>query len=135
MESDDALCEHPRVRITGHGIDVIDVIAVERLRSRPYFDERCFTELERDESGGSSSFLAGRFAAKEAVLKALGTGLVNGLSWRDIEIRRLASGEPVVVLSGGVERLATTKGVVEIFISISHSGTVAMASAIAVVAG
>jgi len=123
------------MRIVGHGVDVVEIVAVEQLRLRPHFDERCFTDPERRDAEAAASvtaFFAGRFAAKEAVLKALGTGLIDGLSWLDIEVRRSPSGAPAVVLNGGVAALAATQGVTELFVSISHSETVAIASAIAV---
>jgi holo-[acyl-carrier protein] synthase len=74
--------------------------------------------------------LAGRFAAKEAVLKVLGTGWRDGIRWTDIEIRNLPSGEPRVFLSGRVRQIADQMDLVEILISISHIETHAIASAI-----
>jgi len=71
--------------------------------------------------------LAGRFAAKESVIKALGTGLEP----RDVEIRRAGFGPPRVVLLGSAKRIADSKGVTEIKVSISHSGGIALAFAVA----
>lgn len=108
------------------------------------FVQRCFTALEQadaPESPGASSgrsapamaqHFAGRFAAKEAVLKALGTGLADGIAWTDIEVSRSASGRPLVRLSGRAEKLARALGAREWWLSISHSAGVATASAIAV---
>lgn len=116
----------------------MELAAIERLRGRPHFDERCFTDAEHHDAAEVASvtaFFAGRLAAKEAVLKALGTGLIDGLSWRDVEVRRRPSGQPVVALNGGVAQLAAKLGVAQIYISISHSETLAIGSAIAVSAG
>jgi holo-[acyl-carrier protein] synthase len=76
--------------------------------------------------------LAGRFAAKEAVLKALGTGFGNGVAFSDVIIRRAPGAPPQVRLSGGAAKAAKERGVVEWHLSISHAGSVAMASAIAI---
>jgi len=75
--------------------------------------------------------LAGRFAAKEAVLKVLGTGWTAGISWRDVEVRNERSGRPVVRLDGRCLQLSEEQGITEILISISHIETHAIASAIA----
>jgi holo-[acyl-carrier protein] synthase len=125
------------VRIVGHGVDLVDLVSLEQLRHRDHFDERCFTNGEREdgaESPNINAFLAGRFAAKEAILKALSTGLIDGIAWHDIEVRRAQSGAPSVRLSGGVGKLAAAQGVTDVFISISHTESVAMASAITVTA-
>jgi len=76
--------------------------------------------------------LAGRFAAKEAVLKVLGTGWRNGICWTDIEVRNEPSGQPVVKLAGRCAEIAQANGLHKILISISHIGTHAIASAIGV---
>ncbi|HEX6970726.1 MAG TPA: holo-ACP synthase, partial [Limnochordia bacterium] len=77
-------------------------------------------------------WLAGRFAAKEAVMKALGTGWRAGVSWREIEIIRLPSGEPRVRLSGRAEAAARRRGVSAVWVSISHDRRQAIAQAVAV---
>ncbi|HYR27544.1 MAG TPA: holo-ACP synthase, partial [Thermoanaerobaculia bacterium] len=108
---------------------------LDQLRARAHFDERCFTDAERRDSAGVASatmFFAGTFAAKEAVLKALGTGLIDGISWHDIEVRREASGAPAVSLSGRTAIVAAEQRVRMILVSISHTETVAMASVITV---
>ena len=74
--------------------------------------------------------LAGRFAIKEAVLKVLGTGWQNGISWTDIEVVNNAAGKPSVALTGRCEEIAKERGIVDIDISISHIETHAIASAI-----
>lgn len=99
------------------------------------FLRRVFTPAERDYCLGrknSTQHLAGRFAAKEAVLKVLGTGWRDGIAWTDIEIRNLPSGQPVVHLSGKCREIADELGLSSILISISHIETHAVASAIGV---
>jgi holo-[acyl-carrier protein] synthase len=73
---------------------------------------------------------AARFAAKEAVSKAFGTGFAGQLSWRDIEIRRKASGEPFVVLHAGAAALAKRLGIHTVLVSLSHSQDYAVANAL-----
>ena len=77
-------------------------------------------------------YYAGRFAGKEAVAKALGTGFAGDVTWRGIEILRRESGAPYVRLSDEVLELATSLGITDWFISISYHDGVAMASVIAV---
>jgi holo-[acyl-carrier protein] synthase len=78
-------------------------------------------------------FLAARFAAKEAVSKAFGTGICAELGWQDIEIRRKESGEPFVVLHGAAERLLAARNARQLLVSLSH--TQAHATAIAILEG
>ncbi|MCY2924280.1 MAG: holo-ACP synthase, partial [Planctomycetota bacterium] len=73
---------------------------------------------------------AGRFAAKEAVLKVLGTGWSNGIAWTDIEVRNDLAGRPEIVLQGRCAEIAADQGLVKILVSISHIATHAIASAI-----
>ena len=92
-----------------------------------------FTELEIDycqrKRDAVSSFAA-RFAAKEATMKALGTG-VRGVSWKDIEVTRQRSGAPGIQLYGRAEKRAANLGITEISISLSHSREYAVAFVIA----
>ena len=97
------------------------------------FLKRLFTPLELDYCTGRKrefEHLAGRFAAKEAVLKVFGTGWKNGINWTDIEINNLPSGQPKVKLTGKCTEIADQLGITEILISISHIETHAIASAI-----
>jgi holo-[acyl-carrier protein] synthase len=80
----------------------------------------------------STQHFTGRWAAKEAILKAIGTGWRRGISWRDMEIRNDSSGKPVVAIRGGVQEVVEQLGVREILVSISHCHTHATAVAIAV---
>jgi holo-[acyl-carrier protein] synthase len=123
--------------IVGHGIDLVDIERIERMvrEHGARFLERCFTPSERAYCAANPKrqveHLAGRFAAKEAVLKALGTGWSGGIAWTDIEIVRDAAGQPGVVLSGPCLLAAQRLGVRRWLLSISHISTHATASAIA----
>lgn len=117
--------------ILGLGTDVVEVArfaeAMQRRGER--FIERLFTETERAHCAGRPERLAARFAAKEAVLKALGTGL-SGCRWVHVDIVPEASGAPRVVLSGGALETARRMGVTDIHLSISHTRSTAMALAV-----
>jgi holo-[acyl-carrier protein] synthase len=71
--------------------------------------------------------LAARFAAKEAVSKAFGTGIGKAMGWKDIDVHRKPSGEPFVVLAGGAKKLAEGRGVARVWITLSHTEHQAMA--------
>ena len=98
--------------IIGIGSDLIDIRRVEKSLERfgERFTQRCFTEIERAKSDGRKNRAASyakRFAAKEACSKALGTGLAMGISWKDMAVSNLRSGQPVMALTGwAAERLA-----------------------------
>ena len=115
------------------GIDLIEIERVhsmiERYGSR--FLERVFTPQEITELRENTASLAGRFAAKEAVAKALGTG-IGAVAWREIEILRGPRREPVLHLHGAAARLASELGLGEWSLSISHSQTHAVAMVVAV---
>jgi holo-[acyl-carrier protein] synthase len=125
------------LRILAHGVDVVDLAEFERLLVAPKgeYAKRCFTRNEIDKVGVGhrrTERLAARFAAKEAVLKALGTGWVTGISWKDIEVHSAPNGAPSIKVYGEVERLAREKGIARFLVSLSHSNTVAMASVIGI---
>ncbi|MEM9882189.1 MAG: holo-ACP synthase [Planctomycetota bacterium] len=126
------------MRIIGHGVDLVDKARVERLLAEhgERFLARCFTDAERAYSDGNArrrmEHLAGRFAAKEAVLKVLGTGWSGGIAWTDAEVVREPSGRPTVVLHGRCAEVAAELGITEWWLSISHIETHAVASAIGV---
>jgi holo-[acyl-carrier protein] synthase len=73
---------------------------------------------------------AARFAAKEALSKAFGTGIGKAMGWRDLDVRKKESGEPYVVLSGGAEKMAKESGVTKVWISLSHTDESGMATII-----
>jgi holo-[acyl-carrier protein] synthase len=118
-----------------HGVDMVpcDRLAAALQRHGQKFLERVFTQAERDYCFARKrhvEHLAGRFAAKEAVLKVLGTGWRNGIRWTDIEVVNEPSGRPQVRLAGECRRLADQMGMEQIAVSITHIGTHAVASAI-----
>jgi holo-[acyl-carrier protein] synthase len=119
----------------GHGTDLVEVERIQEILGKQghRFLERLYTPGERVMAGEAPSvrFLAGRFAAKEAVLKALGTGWIRGLAWTDIDVGRLPSGKPTVLLSGGCRRVAEELGIVRLDVSITHTAEHAAATAIA----
>ncbi|HZD60162.1 MAG TPA: holo-ACP synthase [Anaerolineae bacterium] len=121
--------------IKGIGIDIIEVNRIEQAISRrKRFAERVFTESERDyclSRRRPHLHFAVRFAAKEAAVKALGSGM-RGVRWTDFEIRRDKWGRPYLRLSGNAAAMARERGICDIFISLSFSRESAIASAIAV---
>lgn len=116
----------------GIGTDIIEIERVELAikRSGQEFLDRVFTPAEQSYCGGKVQCLAGRFAAKEAVLKALGTGL-RGLRWTNIEILPNYQGKPEVRLTGGALELAAGMDIAKIMVSISHDRGRAVAFAVA----
>jgi holo-[acyl-carrier protein] synthase len=122
--------------IVGHGIDIIETARIKRSVEEhgERFLDRVFTPAEqaycRLNRKRFFEHLAGRFAAKEAVLKVLGTGWRGGIAWTDIEILPEPSGQPKITLSGECLRIATSVGIVHWHVSISHIETHATASAI-----
>ena len=123
--------------IVGHGIDVVEIPRLADLLSKhgPRFVERVFTQAERDYCSGKKrevEHLAGRFAAKEAVLKVLGTGWSGKISWQDVEVTNNVAGQPSVRLSGECARIAAEMNIRKVLISISHTESWAAASAIGV---
>ncbi len=123
---------HLRIDI---GTDLIEIERVEAaMRRHPEgFGKRVFTKEENNYcSKKKNAFVhyAGRFAAKEAVLKALGTGLRGGICWTDVAIVNDVLGKPVVTLSGKAQEIAREKGMQQLEISITHCK--GMANAVAV---
>ncbi len=124
------------MKILGTGIDIVESarLAESIKRHGEHFLARVFTEGERQYCAGMKrpeTFYAARFAAKEAVSKAFGTGIGAQLGWLDIDVRRKASGEPFVVLSGAGAATAARLGIAEILLSLSHSEHYAVAHALA----
>ena len=114
--------------IVGVGIDVVQVARLERALARtPRLAVRLFTEGER--ASVRSESLAARFAAKEAVAKALGAP--GGLRWTDAEVVSDPSGRPRLVLRGGVAEEAAAQGITTWHLSLSHDGGVATAVVVA----
>lgn len=119
--------------IRGVGIDVVEIERVRSILERrgEKFLARLLTSNERMEVGNppKSVSVAARFAAKEAVAKAMGTG-IRGFSFHDIEVRRGDLGAPYVILHGGAFRRAQELGVDQVWISLSHERSVAVATAV-----
>lgn len=122
--------------IIGHGIDLAEVDKIQQMLDKwgDTFLRRVYTDAEleqaRRKKKSFAQSLAGRFAAKEAVMKTLKTGWGRGIAWRDIEILNMPSGEPRVTLHGTTKHVAEELGICEIIISISDTAQYAMASAI-----
>ncbi|MGN7248151.1 holo-ACP synthase [Janibacter anophelis] len=113
--------------IIGVGVDVVDIARLgERLDRTPRLRERVFTESER---GLPLHSLAARFAAKEAVGKALRTP--GDLPWQGVEVTNGEHGEPLLVVSGAVAARAQEMGVTRMHISLSHDGGIATAFVVA----
>jgi holo-[acyl-carrier protein] synthase len=115
----------------GIGIDVIEIERVESVISRwgGRFLKRIYTEAEIDICGGRISSLAALFAAKEAVMKVLGTG-AKGINWREIEILADAQGKPLVKLYGRAKDKAKELNLNELHISLSDTKQLAFAAVI-----
>lgn len=124
------------MKIIGHGVDLVDVASLQRWIDDPRdpWVPRCFVQEELEEVGDTIDrieHLAGRFAAKEAVLKALGVGVGAGIAFTDVVTHRSPGEAPEVRLRGGAAVAAQKLGVSAWHLSISHAGGFAMASAIA----
>ena len=126
-------------QILGTGIDLIEVDRIERAIKRPLtgarFRARVFTdgEVTYCESRGRPRFqsYAGRFAAKEATMKALGTGWNRNVGWGEIEVVRQRGHAPTIRLSGKAAEFARKRGITGFHLSITHTVTTAMAHVIA----
>ena len=95
--------------ILGVGMDICEIIRISKVLNKygRRFEDRCFTKLEQDKCRSvfnKSSCYAKRFAAKEATSKALGTGINQGISWKQIEISNLKSGKPIIKLYGNAKK-------------------------------
>ncbi len=124
------------MNILGHGIDLVDVQRVASLLSKnDDFLFGWFTSREIEalaERVSQPPVVAGRVAAKEAVVKALGSGFNDEVSWQDVEILTTEGGSPTVHLSGGAAYVAAASGVSSVLLSITHDVNMSAASAIAV---
>jgi len=125
--------------VAGVGIDAVDIGRFKRvLERRPGLAERVFTDAERADAtgrGNPAEHLAARFAAKEAVMKALGTG-IGGFALRDVEVVRAAGpgterGAPSLVLSERAAALSAARGIARWHVSLTHTGGLALALVLA----
>ena len=121
--------------IIGSGIDLMDIGRIQHSMDRygSRFLDRVYTSAEQSyclQKRKAAESFAARFAAKEAGAKALGTGISNGVSWREIEVIRAASGKPGLRFLGRAAEIATSLGVVNAALSLTHTPTMAMASVV-----
>lgn len=121
--------------IAGLGVDIVEIDRMKQaLERRPRMKERIFSEQERwycEHKNRPEIHYALRFAAKEAVLKALGTGF-SGMKFTDIEVTRDDRGKPIPLLHGAAQERADQLGIVEMHLSLSFTHTTAVASAVAI---
>jgi holo-[acyl-carrier protein] synthase len=122
--------------VLGIGIDIVEIARVRRLMERwqERFLRRVFTDEElayADARRDPAEHLAARFAAKEATLKALGTGLSMGVRWREMEVRRVRGQRPTLALSGRTAELGAARGIRRLHVSLTHDGGLAVAQVLA----
>jgi holo-[acyl-carrier protein] synthase len=123
--------------IVGTGIDITEVprIAASIARFGDRFLNRVYTPKEiaycksKSKHGSAQSFAA-RFAAKEAAMKAIGTGLRRGVTWHDVEVAREPSGRPTIIFSGKAAEFAVKLGMKRVALSLTHTDQQAMAQVI-----
>jgi len=123
--------------IVGLGVDACDVARIRRAlegRAGARFRARVFTPAEQvyceARRRGRFASYAARFAAKEAAMKALGTGWAQGVGWRDFEVVRARSGPPRIVLHGRAAVLARRRGMARWLLALTHTGASALASVV-----
>lgn len=124
------------MEILGIGTDIIECPRIGRMIEQhgELFLRRVYTEREIGYCQARKHAIehfAGRWAAKEAILKAIGTGWSKGICWTDLEVRNKPSGEPMVLVRGGAKDAALARGIGDIRVSISHCRTYATAYAMA----
>jgi holo-[acyl-carrier protein] synthase len=122
--------------VAGIGTDIVECLRIAQMIERhgELFINRVYTEPEIEYCTSrrqATQHFAGRWAAKEAVLKALGTGWRRGISWRDIEVLNDHHGRPAVMLRGGAREVAEILGLASVLVSISHCRSHATAYALA----
>ncbi len=134
-ETDDISFENLEGTV-GLGVDIVDIARMKKILARtPSFRTRVYSEAEQkycDATTLPEVHYATRFAAKEAVLKALGTGFSEGIGVRDIEVKRTSKGRPYVVLKRRAQKVADEQGVRELPLSLSYTHTEAVACALAI---
>ena len=124
------------MNVLGIGTDIVETLRIAQMIERhgELFVGRVYTPVEIEYCRSrrmATQHFAGRWAAKEAVLKALGTGWTEGIAWTEVEVLRLASGEPRLLVTGRAAEVAAARGIGRWLVSMSHSGTHAIGSAIA----
>jgi holo-[acyl-carrier protein] synthase len=121
--------------IVGSGIDLVEIERIQHSLDRygSRFLNRVYTRAEQaycQRKRKAAESFAARFAAKEAGAKALGTGISFGVNWLEIEVVREASGRPTIAFHGRAAQIAAYLGVVHAALSITHTGSLAMASVV-----
>ena len=129
------IANYELMKVYGIGTDITEISRIADMLARhgDSFKNLTFTELEIRYCEGhknSNENFAARWSAKEAILKALGTGYADGIRWRDLEIRNLLSGKPIVAIGGRVLEIAREKKRCDFQITMSHCKTYATATAI-----
>ncbi len=124
------------MQIIAHGIDLVDCDRIEHMlvRHETRFLNRVFTPDEQAycaKARNRGERFAGRFAAKEAVLKLIGMGWREKIAWTDVEVVNDPMGKPEVTLSGQVQQIAEQMGIERVSLSITHAANLAIASAVA----
>ncbi len=124
------------MNVFGIGTDIVECLRIAQMIERhgDLFINRIYTPNEIDYCSSrkaATQHYAGRWAAKEAILKAMGTGWARGIRWRDIEIRNEPGGAPIVSLGGGARDICESLGIARMLISISHCRSHATAYALA----
>ena len=120
----------------GIGVDIVEIVQTSRgLERTPSFARKMFTEEEQrycDQAPRRAAHYAARFAAREAVLKALGTGFSEGIGRKDVSVSRDDRGRPIAVLQGKALQIAQDNGIVEVALSLSLTSELAVANAMAI---
>ena len=125
------------MKVLGIGTDIVECLRIAQMIERhgELFITRVYTSREIEYCAArkaATQHYAGRWAAKEAVLKALGTGWARGIRWRDIEVTNQPNGQPKIAMGGGAREVCEKLGITELLISISHCRSHATAYALAV---
>ncbi len=125
------------MNILGIGTDIIECPRIGKMIEQhgELFLRRVYTEREIrycQARKHAIEHFAGRWAAKEAILKAIGTGWSRGIAWTDLEVRNAPGGQPKVLVGGGAKEAARERGIGDIMVSISHCRTYATAYALAI---
>lgn len=126
--------------VVGIGTDIVECSRIANMieKHEELFLQRVYTEWEIEYCSGRKSAVqhyAGRWAAKEAILKSFGTGWAKGIAWTDIEIKNEMGGKPSVIIRGAARKICDDLGISEVLISISHCNSHATAFATAVGSG
>jgi holo-[acyl-carrier protein] synthase len=124
------------MKVIALGLDLVEVARIRDLLERhgERFKARTFTKAEQtycDSQAEPAMHYAARFAAKEAVAKALGTGFAEGVGWADIEVARAESGQPSIALHDGAAERAQQIGIQQVLVTLTHTRDAAAASVVA----